>query len=295
MKILQYINPPPPIGGVTISVKNLNDSLVAAGKCSTFRSGFNKNVKYDVGHVHASNPYKRLFQLLYLKIFCRKVIFTVHGLWLNDNKINRLGLHFSNGVIFLNNKLYEEWASKVDSNMIVLPSLFREGISIDTTNKKLKSDKKTLLLYSHSRTYKNNQEVYGIEFALNSILKADEKYKVILIDLYAGYSELVNKLRDRIDIDYYPHAVNFAEMLSVCDIYLRPTCMDGSSLAVQEALLQGKRVIASDVVDRGDMVELYEYLNEKDFIATINEKGKSGAKKYTLSSVNQYLKYVSSL
>ena len=119
--------------------------------------------------------------------------------------------------------------------------------------------------------------------------------KVILVDLDAGYIDLVKNMKDKIDIDYFPHPVDFKGLLSKCDVYIRPTCMDGSSIAIQEALLFGKRVIASDVVDRDPMVDTYEHLNEDSFLAAISNQGRNNKDKFKLSSISEYLSFIDNL
>jgi len=292
--ILHFMDPPPPLGGVTLSVKNLVESINCVGGKAFYRSEDCLFNGYDVGHIHSSNKFKRFFQIIWLKLKCKKVIFTVHGLYFDNILINKLSLFFSDGVIFLNDDLIKYWVSESAKPMVKLPSLFKEGNKINCSclrkNDRL-TDKRILLLYSHSKSYKNEHEVYGIEFALKAIAKAQEQFKIILIDLDEGYAELVDELSSTLDIDYYPCEVNFTEKLKLCDIYLRPTCMDGSSLAVQEALLLGKRVLASDVVERIQGVDLYEFLNTDDFIDGLSRENTS-MKKYTLESVDIYLNFL---
>ena len=291
------MDPPPPLGGVTLSVKNLVESINSIGGKAFYRSEDRLFNRYDVGHIHSSNKIKRLLQIIWLKFKCKKVIFTVHGLYFDNILINKLSLFFSNGVIFLNDDLIKYWVTESTKPVVKLPSLFKEGHKSNCSslykNERL-SDKTTLLLYSHSKIYKNEYEVYGIEFALKAISKAKEQYKIILIDLDGGHAELVDKLSSTLDIDYHPCEVNFTEKLNLCDIYLRPTCMDGSSLAVQEALLLGKRVLASNVVERIPGVDLYEFLNTDDFIDGLGRES-TPMKMYTLESVNIYLNFIDNI
>jgi glycosyltransferase involved in cell wall biosynthesis len=292
MKILHSINPPPPVGGVTVSMKNLHDSLISIGELSYYKRDFQLCVRYDIGHIHASNMYKRLLCIVLMNFFCKKVVFTVHGLSISDCFVNRLSLKLADGVIFLNQKIYNFWENKTNKNFVVLPSLFKEGAPVISKSDGGNRQNTTVLLYSQSRYLKDGQEVYGIEFALKALVKSDIKYNVILVDLDGGYQDLVSELGRVIDIQYYPHPVVFSKVLSACDIYLRPTCMDGSSVAIQEALLHGKKVIASDVVDRGGFVEVYKHLDINSFIETLKKTETMTGGDFSLSSVHDYLEFI---
>jgi hypothetical protein len=67
--------------------------------------------------------------------------------------------------------------------------------------------------------------------------------------------------------------------------------MDGSSLAVQEALIQGKRVVASNVVERMDGVELYSFLDKEDFLKVIFGPPES-RQKFELTSIDNYVNFL---
>jgi len=294
VKILHSINGAPPVGGVTKSVENLHFSLIKVGHESFLLKDIFKKIRYDVGHIHASNIYKRLAFIILFKFFCRKVIFTVHGFWLDKSLINRLCVMLSSGVIILNEKLYVEWTdSKFSAKFIVLPILYKEGLRHPKVNSFKVNKNKKILLYSSYRKYINGQEVYGIDFALSSLSMNYNDVDITLIDIDGGYKDIVFENK-HLNIDYYDHAVNFEYFLQNCDIYLRPTCMDGSSVAVQEALLLGKRVIASDIVERGDGVELYKHLNTDSLLDIINSDGIKNST-YTAPSVYKYVEFVSSL
>lgn len=296
MKILQFLNPPPPIGGVTLSVQNLVRSIRAYEKCvkCSFRKEDGLFDLYDLGHVHASNRYKRLFQIIYLKLKCKRVLFTVHGLWLNDSFINRLCIKYADGVVFLNDKLLEFWSVRTDKPIVKLPSLFKEGFELVLESGRRKDQKLTLLLYAHNSSSMNGCEIYGVEFAFRSLLRSGNKFRLIFVDLSGDYKNLVREHQSDLDIDYYSGPVDFNKMLNLCDIYLRPTCMDGSSLAVQEALLLGKTVVASDVVDREPGVLLFEYQDEDDFLNQIFSGERSNGH-FELQSVEKYFSYISQL
>jgi glycosyltransferase involved in cell wall biosynthesis len=288
------MDPPPPIGGVTLSVKNLVESLRVKNYRSFYRFEDKLFSTYDVGHVHASNRFKRLLHILWMKLKCKSVIFTVHGLWFERDFINSLTLTLSDGVIFLNQNLIDTWSFESSTPMIKLPSLFKEGYNLKylSKNDSQENSKLTVLLYAHSKSYKNGNEVYGIEFALRSFTSVtNNNIKIVIVDLKGEYQSIIDELDDLLDIDYYPQTVDFNYLLSRCDIYIRPTCMDGSSLAVQEALIQGKRVVASNVVERMDGVELYSFLDKEDFLKVIFGPPES-RQKFELTSIDNYVNFL---
>ncbi|AQM68235.1 MULTISPECIES: hypothetical protein [Vibrio harveyi group] len=300
MRILQYLNPPPPIGGVTLSVQNLYEALKEKKIDVSYRKDSKFFTLYDVSHVHASNIYKRLFQLLFLRLRSRKLLFTVHGLWFDDNLVNNLSLFLSDGVIFLNNDLQAQWKEKISTPNVILPSVFLEGCEpirnnpasqgMTDSNEKLK-----LLLYAHSKKYKNGLEVYGVIFVLETLSKHNIDCELTLVDISGEYYSEYEKYKGRLHINYYPSPINFGLELDKCDVYLRPTCMDGNSLAIQEALLHGKVVLASDVVTRQQDVLTYQFSNQVDFINKLNNIDFDKPSTFKLESVDKYVDFIKSI
>jgi hypothetical protein len=56
----------------------------------------------------------------------------------------------------------------------------------------------------------------------------------------------------------------FAYLLSRCDIYVRATDRDGDAVAIREAAYLGKRVVASDAVDRPIGAQLFKTNDPRD-------------------------------
>jgi hypothetical protein len=263
------MNPPPPIGGITISVKNLIESIKNYAPHSVCHNLKEDSIftRYDLGHVHGIN--------------------------LQNNFINRLSIKSCDGVVFLNDKIVKYWSGRIDKPMIKLPSLFQEGYEPSSKKKKC-NDELTLLIYANSRAYKEDLEVYGVEFAIEALSKSSKKFKLIIVDISAEYEDFVLRYQDRMNIDYYSHAVDFKFLVEGCDIYLRPTSMDGSSLAIQEALISGTKVIASNVVDRENGVILYDYLDERDFLTQIFSSHQEQFD-FSLKSVALYFDFIDNI
>ena len=286
---------PPPIGGVTISIKNLKIGLENFGhfvKIISF-SDLLKIKRFDIGHIHSSRRYKVILSILLSKILCKKTIVTKHGANFHPQKnlMDRVILKISDGFIALNEQVFQRCTN--NKNSIKLPPIFKEGIEkkegIDSNYFPKEKGYHYLLLYASKKEYINHQEVYGVHFTLQAIKNLPKNIKLILLD---PTSEYKNDLKDynRNNIIYLNRYVDFKSLVSQIDIYIRPTTSDGNSLATLEALEEGTAVIASDIVERALGVICYKAGNERDFIDKINYtlKGKQENKKFELQSITLY-------
>jgi glycogen(starch) synthase len=66
-------------------------------------------------------------------------------------------------------------------------------------------------------------------------------------------------------------APEFQSLLASCDLFVRPTLVDGDSITVREALTTGKLVVASDAVRRPAGVILFRSKNVDDLVRAIGE------------------------
>ena len=294
MKVLLFGKLPPPIGGVTVSIKNLVKALSTKGIEADF---FGRNMslqRYDIGHIHYSNLLKRLLGVMMAKVFARKVLFTVHGKFLDmDNVYNKLSVKFADGFIVLNEQLFTT-LKKHNSNIncTILPSIFSEGFDPHSDNLEYFNRApgiKYLLLYACDRNFRDGEEVYGVSFVLQNMAALKDSYKLVLLDISGKFRDDIKGLEDR--VIYIGHEVNFVALLRQVDLYLRPTYMDGASVAVQEALFLNVPVLASDVVDRPPGTNIYQYKNTSDFIEKLDSSLTLDKPSMTLKSVQGYLDY----
>lgn len=292
-RVIIFGRVPPPIGGVTVSIKNLIKSLSIVGilvDCLSFKCLFKK---YDIAHIHYSNLVKRTLGMCIAKLFFSRAIFTVHGKYLDlSNVFNKISIYLSDGIIVLNSQLYHDIEKKINGKKIViLPSLFSEGVEFKENNKSYftpNPNKINLLLYSYSRKFVKGEEIYGVEFIINNLREIPEKYNIVLLDISGKYSDLINLNCDR--VFYINEVVDFMSLLKQVDVYIRPTCMDGASVAVQEAQLMGVPVLASDVVDRPLGVKTFKYKDIDDFIKKLGNIN-TPTTKATLKNVNLYIDF----
>ena len=294
MKVIFFGKIPPPMGGVTVSVKNLIVALASKNIEVDILGKGMSHVRYDLAHVHYSSLLKRFLGLVLARFLAKKVIFTVHGKFLDmDNIYNKLSAKLSHGVIVLNDKLLKQLSiDNPEINCCLLPSIFVEGFD-GAVGEEVYFEKDTqykyLLLYAFDKNFKDEHEVYGVTFILENLHRLDKKYKIVLLDINAKYADDVAPYLDR--VVYLDRAVNFVSLLSQVDIYLRPTFMDGASVAVQEALVMNVPVLASDVVDRPEGTSVYRYLDVDDFIAKLAQTSQNAHPSMELQSVDEYLQF----
>lgn len=289
---------PPPIGGVTISIKNLRIALKNK-KHTTQIISFSDLLrvkKFNIGHVHYSKKYKVVLGILLGKILCKKIIVTKHGANFHPQKnfMDKIILNMSDGLIVLNNEVFQRCKEK--GNCIKLPPIFKEGIEkIKKTNENYFSKEEGyhyILLYASRKEYINNKEVYGVTFTLQAMKHLSKNIKLILLDPSEEYkNDLKNYNRE--NIIYINKYIDFNNLVSQVDIYIRPTSSDGNSVATLEALSHGTNVIASDIVERTSGVLCYKADNENDFITKIKYmlQNKKQNNNFKLQSIDMYIDF----
>jgi glycosyltransferase involved in cell wall biosynthesis len=293
---------PPPIGGVTISIKNLKialEELKHSVKILSL-SDFIKIKRFDIGHIHFSKRYKVIISILFSKILCKKTIVTKHGANFHPKKnlIDKIILNMSNGFITLNNEVFQRCKRK--EHCIKLPPIFKEGIE-----KREKSNKKYfikdraykyILLYASNKAYINQKEVYGVNFTLESMKYLSKNVKLIILDPSGEYKDDIKSYKKE-NIVYINKYVDFNILVSQVDIYLRPTTSDGNSVATLEALSLNIPVVASDIVERASGILCYKAGDKKDFISKIDYilKNKKQINSFQLQSIDIYIEFCNNI
>ena len=286
---------PPPIGGVTKSIENLLNALSVKNIAVEIFSKKSLLKRYNIAHIHYSKSWKRFVGLIIGKLLAEKVIFTLHGNKYNDDFFNNLNAKFADGVIFLNATVYEKYSNKFNSS-IILTSLFKEGIKLSSNNSSLlekDSKKEYLLIYAYDKAYQEGKDIYGVDFILNHIDRLDEKYVVVLLDPKQGYKSDISDIK-KDKLIYLNYEVDFISLLNEVDIYLRPTSTDGNSVAIQEALMLGKKVVASNVVTRDKNVITYRYEDFEDFKNKLSDDV-GNVTAYEPNSIKKYLDFMRNL
>ena len=280
------------IGGVTRSTKNLYEALLYKKIKTTLisKSFFWKIKMFDFAHIHASKDWKIFIGLVLGKLFAKRTIFTLHGNYYKKSFFNLLNIKLIDGIIFLNKKTSDKY--KYYFKSIILNSIFKEGFIKQKIQKKIlkkKSKKIYLLIYAYDKIIINNKDVYGVDFILNNLNNFEKKYVIILVDPKSAYKSDIKK--DYKNLTYINYYLDFFTLLKEIDIYVRPTSSDGDSVAIHEALILRKKIIASNVVDRPKGIQTYKYNNFKDFYSKLKIL-KKNKYNYKLQSIDSYINFL---
>lgn len=295
---------PPPIGGVTISLKNLFKSLSSKKNKEVFL--FSKNTifkfkRFDIGHIHYLKRWKIIVAILISNFICKKTILTYHGVdfYPEKNLLDRLILFLLDGIIVLNKELFNK-CIEYQPKIIKLTPIFEEGITDDSEEnlyfRKLE-DKKYLLLYAFDKVYTDNIEVYGCNFILNLFNELPENFILVFIDPKSAYENDISEIPSN-KIIYINKYVKFTNLLKNVDIYLRPTNFDGNSVATLESISLNTPVLASNSVERNEAIFLYQNNNKIDFIEkliSIIENKQENNISFKIDSINKYIEFCESL
>lgn len=290
---------PPPIGGVTMSVKNTVVALKSKGlRVAVFPNGLFK--RYDIAHAHNYKPWKRCLMLLLGKVLAKKNVFTIHGMHFKQDLIlNRLNVWLADGVIVQNDLVLESAPNLRDKVILKIGSLVKEGLDISSNSDSNlilgpKSKPRLLVYAQHAEQYEG-KNIYGVPFVIDLLDRLATKYTIVLADVSNAYAHLDTTTgSDLVRID---HAVNFTQLLSEVDMYLRPTSKDGDSVAVLEAIMLGVPVIASDVTERRKEVTLYEYGSAQSFFDALEraEQSKGTERLTELPSIDEYVDFYTAI
>lgn len=309
---------PPPIGGVTIHTSRLMDYLDYEKFEYTFYDIQDFNFfsllfsisKAQKAHIHISNP----FFILLFTILCRFLntysIVTIHGNLYSYGSImsffESLAVRFSSKVILLNNRSYEI-AIKLNSDAILMSSFippfkddFLDKSFIDKIKKVKKNSKKVFCTNAYSLAYdKNGNEIYGIS-ELVEYFTINNHLALVISDPKTEYfNYFLNKeIIISENILFLTGNHPFVEVIKETDCVIRNTTTDGDSLSVKEALYFGKKVIATNCVNRPDEVVTYGYntnITLKDAINSIvNDKIQTSIYKPENGAINLLKLYMNS-
>lgn len=280
------------VGGVTIHTQRLLESKELL--CPDFRlelfdykklgiKDYLKKLKdCDVVHIHISNPKARLVFVGLAKARKRKVILTVHGDLGRHGALNnffdRMAVRCTDVPILINCKSFVK-AQKINKASILIPAFIEpqtaEPLSdhIDLLIKKI--DRSIYpKIYSTNASKRNfddrGNEIYGITFLINAFGSVKGKF-LIISDPSGDYSESIDKKSMPENILIIKDRHSFFELLKKCDGMIRATSTDGDAISIKEALYLGKKVIATDCVDRPEGVILFKYNDSRSLIYALDK------------------------
>jgi hypothetical protein len=294
--ILQFAKIPPPIGGITIHVKRLVDSInklqseklvdiLDYARERKLKIIFLKIYKAKIVHIHLSRQSHRLFFIIFFKFLLKKVVVTFHGKKDFSNKFDYLSLIIANRAIVLNQGTY-------DKAIKITKSVYLIGAFIPPTNKIMASTIKPSTLVEIEKLKKNykflfstnafkvvfddnNEEIYGGSLMIK-IFSEFKDIALVFSDPTGDYkSFLIKKYKVLPENVYFIDYIHdFIEIIKLSDCTIRATTTDGDPLSVKESLFFTTNVICSNVVDRPKGVITYK--SENDLKEIINNYSNYG-------------------
>lgn len=253
--------------------------------------------KYKVIHSHFS--LEGMLYLWFLKLFCRKkIVITVHNSMVGDyvEKTNFINRYFLKKLASSSKVTWIAVSDQVKDSMLNLPLTFTSEINIvpayipprrnaisnlsEELQLYIKSYEKIIVFYGHSFMSYLSQDVYGFQTALRmyASLTNDEQKRYGLVYCIANSSDKellelksVAESLGILDKIYWQIGAieNMVDLWEQTDVYIRPTCTDGDSVAVREALDMGTQVVASDVSFRPDNVIKYPFGDDGRFVDAV--------------------------
>jgi glycosyltransferase involved in cell wall biosynthesis len=280
---------PPPIGGVTVHVERLCSKLKKMSYPYIFCNLSIKNafiilkkiLSVKIIHLHTSNPYIRLFFVVYCRLLFKVILITYHGnigrfnTW--KNRIDFFSIQFASIPIVLNQESFMRSCSINENTRLIsafIPPNISESYDIKTDKAIHDFSKHYEIIFStnaHNVSFDTQgNEIYGISQLVNIFSQLPDrglifsdpsgKYKKYLEE---KFSSLPSNL---LILDYYH---DFITVIRHTSVMIRATTTDGDSLSIKEALFFGKRVIASDCVSRPNGVILYKAGNRDSLMYVI--------------------------
>ena len=277
-KLLLIGKIPPPIGGVSIHVKRLSDSLVRNEVDFQLKNITKRNIfififqiifqRYII-HLHTSSPILRILLSIVNLINNNSVlIITYHG---NIGRFNtfknwmdKTSIRFADIPIVINEESLSIAKSLNKNSRLIpafIPPIIEEKLPIYIENK-LKSLKEKCSVIFCTNAFnmsfdKDRNEIYCGTQLINLFCKSEnKKFGFIFSDPSGNYKKHIEKnslqLNDNILLISESHS--FFEILKYADCFIRNTTTDGDPLSVKEALFLNKIVFATNVIKRPEGV-----------------------------------------
>lgn len=277
------------IGGVTIHISRLRQWLdrkkYVYDFCDYKSTPLLKQIRlifcHKAVHIHASRPILRFMYVISCNISHTKSILTIHGnigrFSMIANFFDRLSISLCDIPILINQISYEtaiHWNCHSQFISAFIPPL-EDGVvpkSVITTIDEAKSNKKEIIATNASTisyTHKG-EEIYGIEFLIN-YFSDKPQYFMCVSDPSHKYTEKYSE-RQFGNIMFISENHSFYELSKLSDTIIRATATDGDSLSVKEGLYLGKKVIATDRVNRPDGVIQFLYNDSESLSAALSSE-----------------------
>lgn len=249
---------------------------------------------YKILHSHYSLEHM-IYIWCFLHFLHKKVVITVHNsmvhrFYKDCDSINRF---FLKRVANHPDVTWIAVSEQAKEEMLELPIKFKKKIQVipayipdecvefcplpNNLQDYIDRHEKNIVFYGHSFMLHEGKDVYGFGDALNlyaEILKYTDSHIGLVLCLSDDKEKnKIDELHKRAVILNIDHQIywqigavrNMNALWNRADVYIRPTCTDGDSLAVREALDMGIQVVASDVCARPNKTIVYKLGDMADF------------------------------
>ncbi|APD05850.1 hypothetical protein UJ101_00298 [Flavobacteriaceae bacterium UJ101] len=272
---------PPPIGGVTIHISRINEFLKEKEIPYTFidyrKNSFfdilKKIREYKIIHLHTSNVFFKLIIAVYCFFLNKKSILTFHGNLKQYSGwryfINNLALKITKIPIVLNEDSLKI-GKKINKNTQYITAFIPPLSSVKSNCDKENIEKidnfishQNVVVCSTNGKYaldKNGEDLYGVLELIELFDKLGEKYKLIISDPTKSYLKKIDDEQINVpkNILILTNEHSFIHVIKRSDIIIRNTTTDGDALTIKEGLFYNKMILATDVVDRHNLVKCYK-------------------------------------
>ena len=252
--------------------------------------------QYRILHSHYSLEHM-YYIWCFLHLLHKKVVITVHNSMISShyNNGHRINRWFLKKVANNKNVTWIAVSEQAKEGMLGLPVTFKQPIHVipayipDVRVEQgslsaplydyLVLHNRNIVFYGHSFMTHDGKDIYGFRDALTMYSRVLERPDISTTGFILCLAEDndVQKIKELheiaselgIDDKVYWQIGPIKKMNALwekADVYVRPTCTDGDSVAVREALDMGVRVVASDVCVRPTETVTYEYGNMDAFV-----------------------------
>ena len=290
---------PPPRGGISIHIQRLsreltdrgvehvflNESKTPANGSSSLRKlsplGYLRMFRrVGLVHIHTSNRYVRLVHTIAARLMGARVLHTVHGH--NRKLLPRICLRAACWLGHERIAVSETVASEIGLPAKIIPAFIGPGPDDEIVPDDIvawigsqKAADRTVVAMNASRPMKiDGVDVYGIDLLIEtfSIPEVRRAFSALIcvsnIDQDGSYFQMLHEriaARDLGDIvNLRSGEIEFCGVLKRCDVFVRPTIIDGDAVSVREALWYGIPTIASDAAVRPSGVVTFEARNSAE-------------------------------
>jgi glycosyltransferase involved in cell wall biosynthesis len=251
------------------------------------RSYFRLMTDADLIYIHSGSNALRMLHLLTGWLLGKKIVLTIHGYlkrkMLLPRLVDQLFYKMASKIIIVNANILERISLPAEKCIVrhaFLPPVMEDEPEIPLVVRSWISNarqhQKTVICSNAWRLdIFNNQDLYGLDLCIEVAerlvkekLPAAFVFNVSTIDdndsLFTKYADRIKMLGLEGSFLLINEKFSFVRLMEEADIVLRATNFDGDSLTVREALMLGKPILASDVVNRPAGTTVFENRNIAD-------------------------------